>query len=81
MLIPWIRQGLDPNVNYLVVTGQAAPLVKDHFIELQFIRNYLLDYTNAISIDAFDTIVGTIWSCVQRFSLHNVLGPSRQLNK
>ena len=75
-----MREGLDPNVNYGVVSGQAAPLVKDHFIELQYIRNYILSYTGALSIDAFNTIVGTILSCARRFSLHN-LGSIRQLDK
>jgi hypothetical protein len=66
LLIPWIREGLDPNVNYGVVSGQGAPLVKDHFIELQYIRNYILSYTGTLSIDAFNTIVSTILSCVRR---------------
>ena len=75
-----MREGLDPSVNYGVVSGQGPPLVRDHFIELQFIRNYILSYTGALSIDAFNTIVGTILSCARRFSLHN-LGSIRQLDK
>ena len=79
MIMPWIRKGLDPSVNYGAVSGQRDPLVKDHFIELQFIRNFMMNYTGALSIDAFNTIVGTILSCSRRFSLHN-LGSIRQLN-
>ena len=75
-----MRAGLDPNVNYGVVSGQSSPLVKDHFIELQYFRNFMLDYTGTLSIDAFNTIVGTILSCARRFSLHN-LGSIRQLDK
>jgi len=83
MLIPWMREGLDPNINYGVVSNpacQGPPWVRDHFIELQWIRNYMLAFTGALSIDAFNTIVGTFLTRAWRFSLHN-LGSIRQLDK
>ena len=71
---------MDPDVNYGVVSGQGAPLVKNHFIELQLFQGFVLRYTSALSIDAFNTIVGTILSCARRFSFDN-LGSIRQFDK
>ena len=47
MLIPWIKEGLDPNVNYAEVRNPACrgpPWERDHFIELQYVQ-----YANSIN--------------------------------
>ena len=80
MVIPWLREGVDPDVTYGVVSGQAAPLVKDHFIELQFLQSYLIKYYAAISLDTFTNLVGAILSCARWFSLYN-LGSLGQFDK
>ncbi|KAG8982322.1 hypothetical protein FRB94_013008 [Tulasnella sp. JGI-2019a] len=59
LMIDWLRDGLDNNAAYYVVNGHqnANVLHRDHFIELQYIRNHLLGYVDAMSVTAFHRVV------------------------
>ncbi|KAG9022846.1 hypothetical protein FRB95_014072 [Tulasnella sp. JGI-2019a] len=58
-MLAWLRASLDKNAPYAVVdiTWGDSPLVKDHFIELQYIRGYLYLHHPDISVASFYKVV------------------------